>query len=236
VLFAAPAVGIVAAVAVALLTPGLRARMPGMLPVPIAGYVAGWDVPQGTLVPTLFPLFPWLAYACVGATVGLVIGAAGSSARAIKAALVLSLFGVVLALASCEAFRPAQRLLLAVPDATPLVRVIYRVGVALGLLAVALVLSRPGLPSRKPLLSLGKASLFVYWVHLEFAFGALARPLAHRLSFAGWGFGLATMTLLMALLSTAWLRLRARPSVGAELAKAPHPSPATGSGMSPRSP
>jgi hypothetical protein len=196
---------------VAASTTWFRSWVPGALPVPIAGYLAAWDTPPGQLAPTLFPLFPWLAYALVGATIGLHVATAqrrdGGGARA---TLMLALFGAVLAVASCEALRPAHMLLSNVPGLTQPVRVTYRVCVSMVLGALAVGLSHPRVPLRTALLVLGRASLFVYWVHLELAFGGLSRPLSHKLGFGAWATYLAGMVLAMTALAALWLRVRMR--------------------------
>jgi fucose 4-O-acetylase-like acetyltransferase len=71
---------------------------------------------------------------------------------------------------------------------------------------VALALSRVSTPLLAPLRSLGRASLLVYWVHLEFAFGAAARPLLRRLDLASWS--VATCALIVAMWLLAILRER----------------------------
>jgi hypothetical protein len=47
------------------------------------------------------------------------------------------------------------------------------------------------------LVILGRASLLVYWVHLEFAFGAAARPFSRRLDLFGWALGSAILLCAM---------------------------------------
>ena len=80
-------------------------------------------------------------------------------------------------------------------------RTAYRVGAALVLGGLAVGLSRPRVPLRSALLTLGRASLFVYWVHLEFAFGILAKPIAHRLPLLTWPLDLALLIVSMTALA-----------------------------------
>jgi hypothetical protein len=89
-------------------------------------------------------------------------------------------------------------------------RVLYRGSAVLALSGLSVVLVRWRPPGLASLLELGRASLFVYWIHLELAFGTLSRPLAHRLDFVGWPLGLLGLAALMVWLAAAWRRARAR--------------------------
>jgi hypothetical protein len=225
-----PALGLALAALVAALTPWLRSWVPGPLPAPVAGYLAAWDSAPGQLAPTLFPLFPWLAYAFVGATIGLRLAdAQRHEGSATNAGLRLAALGALLALLTCEALNPAHAVLVALPGLTQPARVAYRVGVSLALGGLSAGLSQPRVPLRGSLLALGRASLFVYWIHLELAFGGIARPLAHKLSWSAWRIGFAVMFLCMAAAAALWLRLRARllpPVAPRPHAADPRPEPA----------
>jgi hypothetical protein len=50
----------------------------------------------------------------------------------------------------------------------------------------------------------------VYWVHLEIAFGLVAKPIAHRLSLPAWALGFVALCALMAALSVPWQNARRR--------------------------
>jgi hypothetical protein len=206
-----PALGLVAGAGVALLTPWVRTLVPGPLPHAIAGYIAAWDPGPGMPQPTLFPLFPWLAYAWIGASVGLRLGRiqrTGGDAQ--HAAFVLAGFGFVLALLTCEPLPIGHALVEDWPMLTQPVRVLYRVGASLVLGGLAVGASQPRMPWRNGLLALGRASLFVYWVHLEFAFGVLMKPIAHNLSLRAWAFGWVVLVFAMSALASLWLRARGR--------------------------
>jgi uncharacterized membrane protein len=193
-------------VLVALATPWLKRWVPGPLPVPLAAYVAQWPASPGERISSLFPLFPWLAYAFIGAAFGPFLARAvdrGESARAVGR---LSALGAVLALLACEPLPLAGGVLRAAPWLSDLSRVVYRVGAALLLGGFAWVVARGVL--RPPLVLLGRTSLFVYWVHLELAFGAVATPIAHTLRYRSWLVGWALLVALMTLLALAWVRLR----------------------------
>jgi uncharacterized membrane protein len=206
-----PALAVVAALGVALATPWLRAWLPGPLPEAIAGYLAAWDTPAGAAQPTLFPLFPWAAYVLIGSAVGIHFGRVQrSGGNPERAAIALAACGVLLAIASCEPLRPVHTLITRWPILTQPVRVAYRVGAALALGGLSIALVRPRVALRGPLLSLGRTSLFVYWVHLEIAFGLLAKPIAHRLALPAWALGFVALCAAMAALSVPWQNARRR--------------------------
>jgi uncharacterized membrane protein len=207
-----PLLAFALAAVIAALTPWFRAWVPGPLPAPLAAYLGAWEAPPGQPAAALFPLFPWAAYAFVGTGVGsyLIGRELRAPGGAVRAALQLAIAGAALALLTCEALPHAHHALARWPLLTHPARVAYRVGASLILGGLGVALSRSWSPCRAPLLALGRASLFVYWVHLELAFGAVAKPLAHRLDFESWALGLALLTVLMSALSPLWLKLRAR--------------------------
>lgn len=200
------------ATAVGLATPLLRAWMPGPLPPALAGYVAQWDPGPGQSVATLFPLFPWMSYALVGACVGVHLGRAQRRHDQGAARLMLKLAGasIVLVLLTCEPLATARFVRQHWPWLTQLLRAGYRVGAALLLGGLAILLAYPKVPMRGVLVAFGRASLVVYWVHLQFAFGSAAKPIARALGFEAWALGLGLLTAAMAALAVTWVRFRAR--------------------------
>jgi hypothetical protein len=69
----------------------------------------------------------------------------------------------------------------------------------------ALLAPRRLVPSN-PMLVLGRASLVVYWVHVELAYGNFSYPL-HKAMSTGWALtGYAVVTLGMYFLAVGWLR------------------------------
>jgi uncharacterized membrane protein len=206
-----PAIGLAAGAAIALLTPWLRMLVPGPLPHAIAGYVAQWDPGPGMPQPTLFPLFPWMAYAWIGASVGIHLGRRQRErGDASRAAIALTGAGALLALLTCEPLPLGHALVSHWPLLTQPVRVAYRVGVALVLGGVAIGLGRARAPFHDGLLALGRASLFVYWVHLEFAFGILSKPIARALTLPAWAAGWLVLVAAMSALAACWIRIRGR--------------------------
>ena len=201
-----PWLGFVLGAAVALATAWLKRWVPGPLPIPVAAYVAQWPPAPGERVVSLFPLFPWLAYALIG--VGFAPLLANAAQRGQSARMVgrLTLLGALLALLSAEPLPLAGGVLRAAPWLADLSRVVYRVGAALLLGGLAWTLVKG--PLRAPLLLFGRSSLFVYWVHLELAFGAAATPVAHLLDFREWLVGWVLLVLLMGALTVCWVRVR----------------------------
>ena len=211
-----PWLGFVLGALIALATPWLKRWVPGPLPVPLAAYVAQWPAGPGERVVSLFPLFPWLAYALIGAGFAPLLTRAGERGASGRAVARMTLLGAALALLACEPLALAGGVLRAAPWLADLSRVVYRVGAALLLGGLAWALCRGLL--RAPLLVLGRTSLFVYWVHLELAFGAVATPIAHLLDYRSWLVGWALLVLLMTGLAVLWLRLR-RPRRTAQQAR-----------------
>jgi uncharacterized membrane protein len=221
-----PWLGVVLGALVAFATHHVREWVPGVLPVPVAAYLAQWPPLPGRSYASLFPLFPWLGYALAGVSLGQWLASAAAHGREQRAAVIAALIGIPLAVLACEPLPMAKALVAAAPESLQLVRVVYRIGASLILLGLALVLARPAMPFSSSLRALGQASLFVYWAHLQLTFGILAKPLARALELASWGFGFALLTVAMALIAPHWLALRRR--VGVRSANASRGAPAAG--------
>jgi hypothetical protein len=63
-----------------------------------------------------------------------------------------------------------------------------------------------------PIETIGRASLLVYWVHLEFAFGAASSAFTRSLDYTPWAIGTLGLVLAMWLVAQIRLGLRARPA------------------------
>lgn len=198
------------AIGVALITPALSKMLPGAWPGAIAGYLAPFLPSADAPLPGRFPLCPWLAHALVGTVLGQAWGVAARSGRGEEAAVQWAVFGAALALICCESVPETASLLVREPYLTPLVRVHYRIGLSIVLGALCVLLAQPRFPGQRSLLTLGRASLFVYCVHLEFTFGLLAHPIRRALGYAEFGLGTILLVALMTAVSPLWLRMRAR--------------------------
>jgi uncharacterized membrane protein len=201
-------------VLIAFVSAWTRSWVPGPLPDGLAAYLGQWDAPAGRPVMGLFPLLPWLAYAAIGVAFGLDWARAAREQRLELRIVSYVALGALLAIASSESMPHVFRTLAHHPWLTQPVRVAYRVGIVMVLAGCALAIVRIGSlrsrlrfvasPLRAALDSLGRASLLVYWVHLEFAFGGAASRISKRLDYVHWAWG--TLALVAAMLVVAQLR------------------------------
>jgi uncharacterized membrane protein len=199
------------ALAVTLLTPWLTGLMPGPLPPALSGYVAPFQVVAGMAPAGRFPLFPWLAHALVGTALGQALGrAAVTRTSGERAAIELAVLGAAIALLCCESVPATASLLVREPWLTPTVRVSYRIGLSMVLAALSIGLAAPRLPGQRSLLALGRASLAVYCVHLELAFGLLAQPVRKELGYPLFLIGTALLVVAMTGFAQLWVGWKAR--------------------------
>jgi len=173
----------VAAVAFAMFTPLVRALAPlAALPDPLERYLR----PVGTA--TAFTLFPWAGFLFAGCAVGLWLDTkTPREERWVNHAV--AVVGAVLVVAGYGAsFLPAIYAQTDFWTSSPTFFFI-RLGLLLMLVGVAYLWhtdrrgqSRvPMFFTRAPLVELGRSSLFVYWIHVEMAYGILTTPLHRRL-------------------------------------------------------
>ena len=89
---------------------------------------------------------------------------------------------------------------------------LIRVGMLLVILFALYAWCRWGLGARgfSPFVQLGKTSLLVYWVHIEFVYGRLSILKKHAMSAGGASVGLLIISLAMLLLSIARTRLKGK--------------------------
>jgi uncharacterized membrane protein len=153
------------AVAIAVLTPLAwdAVRWQGW-PTAVAGYFTG-RVPDA-----LFPIFPWTAFAAVGAACGVGLAAARdrqAEGRAIAGLAALGAAAIPLALLADRrgpALYPSYDYWYTSPSYVAL-----KAGIVLLLLAASYVADKA--PGQAPIRLLGRTSLFVYWAHLEIVYG-----------------------------------------------------------------
>jgi uncharacterized membrane protein len=207
---------------VTLLTPSISSLLPGELPAAIAGYIGPYQAVPGGAPSGRFPLFPWLAHALVGTAFGHALGRGAQrsmNAAGERAAIELAVLGAALALLCCESVPETASLLVREPWLTPTVRVLYRIGLSMVLAALCIGLASPRMPGQRSLLALGRASLAVYCVHLEFAFGLAAEPVRKILDYPAFLVGTTLLVGAMTVFAHLWLgqkdrlRLPARPVV-----------------------
>jgi len=166
--------GAVAALAIAMATPPLwTTHRPRFLPWFLESYINGvhiFDKPQ----PWLFPFFPWAAFACAGLAVGFFL--LSPWGRRHELAATASTAAAGLAIAVIAFWLDAQpRRLYAVYDFwhTSPNFFLIRAGIVMSIVFLTYAWCRWGLGQWgfSPLIEMGKQSLVVYWVHIEFVYG-----------------------------------------------------------------
>ena len=223
-----------AAVAVAMATPIVRSTpLLAPLPDPLEWYLR--PPAEGAT----FTLFPWSAFLLAGAALGVVLDAARTAAQERRVNVVLACAGPAIALAGYTAsFLPPIYAVTSFWTSSPTF-FFLRLGVLITALPVAYAWTsvRRG---RSRLQEFGVASLFVYWIHVEMAYGVISLPLHKRLPFEGAFAGFILLTIVLfglvklrdrvaadrpngGMLGGVWPRTRAQPG-----GRAPTGSPASG--------
>jgi hypothetical protein len=201
---------------ISLLTPLIWTTWrPRWLPWPIESYIDGVHN-LGQPQPWLFPIFPWAAFAFAGLAVGFFLLSDWARKRDAAAFALAGVGGV--GLIYLARWLNAQSQLYLVYDFwhTSPNFFLIRVGLLLAILAAAYVWCRWGAGQWgfSPLIQLGRTSLLVYWVHIEFVYGRLSILPKHRVDIRTASLGLLTIFLAMLLLSVLRTRLNGR---GADL-------------------
>jgi uncharacterized membrane protein len=210
------AASLVAAAVVALATPLLwTTDRPHWLPWPVESYINGvhiFDKPQ----PWLFPLFPWSAFAFAGLAVGLLFF---TNFGKIREGLLFALLGIAGPVAcGLSIFFDSRRVqLYGVYDYwhTSPNFFLMRCGLLLTILFLVYAWCRWGLAlvGFSSIAQLGKTSLLVYWVHIEFVYGRFSILPKHNCSILRASAGLLIIflsMLVLSLLRTSWKNRRAK--------------------------
>ena len=177
-------------VVVTMTTPLIReASILGVLPDPVEAYIR--PLPGRTN----FALFPWAAFLLAGAIAGELVFAVrdASRERLLQGAfLVCGLLGI--AGGYVASFQPSIYPVANFWTSSPTFFFI-RLGICTAMLPIAFAVehlhefarrqfgsyfSEPDVPGRV-ITTLGRSSLFVYWIHVEMAYGGLAKPLKRAL-------------------------------------------------------
>ena len=164
------------AAACAMVTPLVRATAAiGTLPDPLEWYL----IPAaGT---TAFTLLPWAGFLFAGAACGVLLDAARSRTSERSANLGLAAAGVVTAAGGyATSFLPAIYQHTNFWTSSPTFFFV-RLGMVMALVPLAYVISARWEWGR--MREFGRASLFVYWIHVEMVYGVLTAPLHRRLPF-----------------------------------------------------
>jgi uncharacterized membrane protein len=172
----------VMAVIVSMITPLVRTTpFLDWLPDPIEWYF------RPTPGRTNFTLFPWGGFLFAGAAVGEVVsGLYGDDRRALRTQLALAAAAVVIAWLGYRAsFLPSIYARSEFWTSSPTF-FFLRVGLIVLLLPLSFLWERApwrgALVRWSPVEELGKASLFVYWIHVEMVYGFISRPLRKSLT------------------------------------------------------
>jgi uncharacterized membrane protein len=225
---------LVVATAIAMLTPPLwTTHRPRFLPWPLESYINGVHIfpePQHWL----FPLFPWAAFAFAGLAVGFFVYT--SFARRNE-----GIFFFLIGLAGVGACYLSRFLdgssvhLFAVYDywhSNPNF-LLMRCGILLIITFLVYAWCRWGLAQLgfSPVIQLGKTSLLVYWVHIEFVYGRLSILPKRGCSIPKATIGLFVIFLAMLALSILRTRYKKRTirvsQPGSQPASQPASAPAT---------
>lgn len=194
-------------VAFTMSTPLIReASWLAWLPDPIEWYVR--PAPRHTT----FVLFPWAGFLFAGAAIGELIDAQRSKDRDARLHVGLACGGV-LAVAGgyLASLQPSIYPIAEFWTSSPTFFCI-RLGIAITMVPLAWILEK-AIKALSFLDTLGRSSLFVYWIHVEMVYGVIGIPLRHLLPL--WGSILATLSLCGVLL--ALVRWKNRLSRGFEL-------------------
>jgi uncharacterized membrane protein len=197
------------------------------LPWPIESYIDGvhtFQAPQ----PWLFPIFPWIAFAFAGLAIGLFLFTDFAKRSESRTFLFLGGTGVL-----CGAVSIAVDLapvhLYAVYDYwhTSPQFLLMRCGILLVMMFAAYVWCEWGWAQKgfSPVIQLGKTSLLVYWVHIEFVYGRLSILPKLRCTVAQATVGLLVICAAMLALSIFRTRWKTRAATKkSSLSLAPQPA------------
>jgi uncharacterized membrane protein len=170
--------------AISMLTPIVRI-MPALawLPDPIEWYL------RPTPGRTNFTLFPWAGFVFAGAAAGVVIDCLRSPERARRLQVALATAGALMMWVAHEAsFRPSLFARSEYWTTSPSF-FFLRVGLLTLLLPLGYAWTHSPLRHKisggSLLEEFGRASLFVYWIHVEMVYGFFSRPIRRSLSLEG---------------------------------------------------
>ena len=176
---------IVAAGFIVLVTPPLwTTHQPHWMPWYLESYINGVHN-LGTPQPWLFPAFPWVAFAFAGLAFGFLIFSPWAREHESTAFGVTGLAGTLFIFVG-RWLDAMPRQFYAVYDFwhTSPTFFLIRTGVVLGLVFVAFAWCRWGaaLKGFAPVIELGRTSLFIYWLHIEFVYGRFSILAKHSQS------------------------------------------------------
>jgi hypothetical protein len=201
------------AAAIALATPPLwTTHQPRWLPWPLESYINGVHN-LGAPQPWLFPIFPWVAFAFAGLAAGFLLFSPWARAHEGGAFALAGLAGGLL-FALGDWLDAGRLQLYAVYDFwhTSPNFFLMRTGVLLGIVFGAYAWCRWGaaLKGFSPVIEMGRTSLFVYWVHIEFVYGRFSILGKREQSILSATAGILIIFAAMVLLATIRNRMKGR--------------------------
>jgi len=199
------------ALTISLLSPLLwTSWRPRWMPWPIESYVNGvhnLGEPQAWL----FPIFPWSAFAFFGLAIGFLLASDWATKLGARIFAFAGIAGLVLMLLG-HWLEEAPYRLYATDDFwhTSPSFFLIRVGILLLILSTGYAWCRWGGGRWRfsPLIQLGKTSLLVYWVHIEFVYGRFSILPRRAVDIRTASAGLLIIFLAMLLLSTLRTRFK----------------------------
>jgi uncharacterized membrane protein len=216
-----------AAAAVALATPMIwTIARPRFLPWPLESYINGvhtFSQPQ----PWLFPVFPWVAFAFAGLAIGFWMYTGIAKKLEGWSFALLGVVGLAVCGLSILLDRaPVQWFGVYDYWHTSPNFFLMRCGILLGILSLAYAWGRWGWPQLafSPLAQLGRTSLLVYWVHIEFVYGRFSILPKGQCNIAKATGGLLVIFLAMlglSLMRTRWKQRKSEASGTAQLQRVP---------------
>jgi hypothetical protein len=161
---------------------------------------------------TNFTLFPWAAFVFAGAAIGVVLErASGATDEARRVWIITALGAVILAASLALSYRPSP-----FPNShfwtTSPAYFYLRVGIMMTAFGLAWLWSEKlwaGQWQPFVLQEFGRASLFVYWVHVELVYGYATKPIYHLLPFWAACLGVVILTIVMYYIAkhaTVWMK------------------------------
>ncbi len=200
------AAAVAVATAISLATPLLwTSTFVHNLPWPIETYINGVHN-TGKPVGGLFPIFPWVGFAFAGLAIGFLLQTEFIRKRETQCFVYCGLLGIgVMYFSQWLTARPWH--IYSVFDYwhTSPEFFLCRVGLLMIVLSAGYLWCRWGAGAWKysPLVQMGKTSLLVYWVHIEFVYGRFSILPRRALGIRGASIGLAVIFIAMWLLSLA---------------------------------
>ena len=145
----------------------------------------------------VFALFPWVAYVPLGAYIGALLMDATDEVAERRALVRLAVAGAL-----SVAIGTAAGWLAPIAHASFWIDHASVFAIKAGCMMMALgaswwLVSRQPISMVEPMLLLGRTSLFVYWVHVEIAYGVVSYPLHYALPLAWSTIGFVGVLLLM---------------------------------------